>query len=182
MKRLTLFLFVMIFIINCAGSMGGKGDKYKSGLGLVTTSDFTEKTERILQKYQYQILRNEQSSSELYIETDWKDHLPYDDEQEQLIVASRTRIIIRARPRSTTATQKGRAEEGASYEDALRAEQEKETGIAGVNTAEFSSEYMVQVEENPEWQRLKMSKSVQDHLKRIASELKMEFAAGARGF
>ena len=50
-------------------------------------------------KHQYVIIREEESSREIYIETDWKDRTLFRDEINQKILRARTRLIFRARVR-----------------------------------------------------------------------------------
>lgn len=173
-------IFLVLIFINCS-SLGRKSFAYKSPLGLVTTLDFNEKTDRVFTKYQYVVVRNEKSGSEIYVETQWKDHLPFDDEQQERIVASRTRIILRARPRLRSSRRDVAVTDAADETDVPRIPGGAQSNV-GINKVEFIAEYMVQYEDNPEWQEIPMSKTVKDNLKRIADELKMEFVTGIRKF
>ncbi|RKY88150.1 hypothetical protein DRQ09_03335 [candidate division KSB1 bacterium] len=187
MKRSSIFILIISIIflilplfINCSGSFGGKtSGRFRTNLGLVTSYDFNEKTFRILNKYQYDVVRTEQTPEEQYVETQWKDHLPYADEQELGVVASRTRIILRARPRTRSETR----------EQTVKSQNMEELPVvgggkvlAGLNRVEFVAEYMVQLQDNLEWQQIPMTKAVKKYLRRVADELKMEYVTGIRKF
>lgn len=94
----------LLFSMSCSPlSFDGSGleqKQFSSPLGVSYRAEFAGVIRVIIEsKYQYIIIREEESSREIYMETDWRDRTPLEDEIKQNILATRTRFIFRARPR-----------------------------------------------------------------------------------
>jgi hypothetical protein len=75
-------------------------DQFSSSLGVSYRAEFAGVIRVFIEgKHQYVIIREEESSREIYIETDWKDRTLFQDEINQKILGARTRLIFRARVR-----------------------------------------------------------------------------------
>ena len=159
-KKIQHVIGVLIFIFllqqfGCAGTKndGNGGTEYRdfqAKLDLASPHDFSVVSQRILDRYQYQIVRNNASNAELYIETEWKNRFPFDDEQG--ITAGRSRIILKARPKDFGGD-----------------------GSRRIFRVRMYAESEVQMEMTSSYTRLPMSPKVTKYFKRIASDLRSEF-------
>ncbi|MBF8296460.1 MAG: hypothetical protein HW389_3005, partial [Bacteroidetes bacterium] len=103
-ERAFLLGLCIIFAAGCAGTSGagdlGLSGHYQADVGLATAFDLRDKTRRVLDKYQFEVLRFDQSADMIYYETQWKDRYPFQDELDQGIEGTRTRIVIQGKPRT----------------------------------------------------------------------------------
>ncbi|MFQ5639080.1 MAG: hypothetical protein ACE5IR_13945, partial [bacterium] len=101
---LSLLLGLMLYT-GCAGSSdsgknGVSRKNYYTSIGISFRNEFFGILQHILvNKYQYDIARTEESPREIYFETGWKDRPVFSDEVKLHITAARTRIIVRAKSR-----------------------------------------------------------------------------------
>lgn len=157
----TTILILISFICGCAASSsGGKISliSYSTNVGVATTFDFKDKTERILNKYQFQIERYEEYGDRLYIETKWKDRIPFEDEKKDGIIAARSRLIVKARPRTRT-------------------------GITvKLNQIQFIGENLVLFANRESWRPAPLTKMCKAYFKQCADDLKTEFRTGIRRY
>lgn len=166
MKPLTSCAVLSLLIslsVGCAGS--ASGDKaegssgYSTDVGTATEFDFYQKTRRILDRYQYEIIRHEESADMLYLETRWKDRYPFQDEQEIQVVQAMTRVIVQARPRTRGGMSTSR--------------------IYKVN---FIAENMVLFANNDAWVHIPLTLMCREYLGKFAEDLRTEFRIGIRKF
>lgn len=101
--RGSAILFLVLFYTGCAASGAGKkggGESYHAPLGIFYRADFFGVSQHILlNKYQYQFVREEENPRLIYFETAWKSRSVYADEVAVGIreVQSRIRISAKAR-------------------------------------------------------------------------------------
>ena len=164
MKKIifSLFaLFIIMSIFNCAATKNGKGKnpvKFKKKLERVTRVDFLNKTRMVLvNRHQFMFFRNEDSEGQQYIETDWRNRTPFDDEFESGIVQARSKIILTAYPRELT------------NPSGLWV-----TNMEGINE--------VILEGGNEWVALPLSDMAKRYFDRIADDLNLEFRTGVREY
>ena len=158
MIHLSLGLLIALAAWQCAGSSGGGSDvnnEYVMDLGVATNFDAADKTRRLFDRYQYDMVREERSSDSYYFESRWKPRQPLEDEQQLGIIAAQTRIIIRARPRTRYGS-----------------------GMAPNMTLKFHGETEVQFGGSQQWTRIPLTKMQKKFLKEIADGFKLEFEAG----
>lgn len=165
-KLLSFTLLLGVFMAaGCAGSSSGNKanipspNNYTTEVGVATDFDFKEKTRRILDKYQYEIVRFEESSDMIYFETRWKDRYPFEDEDQLGISQARSRFILEARPRT-------RGIRGSVKVFRITVIAENEALYLG----------------SEEWQHVPMTSSYKKYVKRFAEDLRSEFRSGIRRF
>jgi hypothetical protein len=155
MAKSTLYrgLFVLLIVLStgCAGSGSGKsgtgGKSYSAQIGITYQDEFWAVTRRVvLDKYQYQVTREEESPRQLYFETAWKERSVFADEVKMGITAAQTRIIVRANARHI-----------------------------GQYKLQFNAENEYQYAASGEWRSGPMSKELKHYLSEIAGRLKHEF-------
>ena len=146
-----LILLLIFISTGCAGSGSGKngagGKSYSSQIGISYRAEIFGIIEHILlNKYRYQVSRQEESPRQIYFETTWKERSLFADEVEMRIMAAQTRIILRATARHI-----------GQYKIQLFAENE------------------IQYEESKKWHSGLMSKELKQYFDRIAGDLRHEF-------
>jgi len=154
---ISLGLLLALSAWQCAGSSGG-GDvnnEFVMDLGVATNYDAVDKTRRLFDRYQYDMVREEQSADSYYFESRWKVRAPLADEQKLGIIAAQTRIIVRAKPRTRYGT-----------------------GMAPNMTLKFYGETEVQFGGSQQWTRIPITNMQKKFLKDIANGFKLEFEAG----
>lgn len=157
---LTLIL-ALIIILGC-GSSGRKKSNtmtYRRNVGKAFPLDMKEKTERILNKFNYTVVRREETYEQIYYETDWRYRSPFEDESELNIADARTSLTVNAVPRTRG-------------------------GMPGANlyNVHLSAENEVRFEGSEEWVRVPMSNMLIAYLDKIAEDLKLELLQGIRKF
>ena len=130
-------------------------DSFSQDVGLATMSDLRRLTNRILERYQYEIERFDEGAY-TFIDTLWKDRPVTEDERASGFVAARTRILIRTRLRSRATTQ-----------------------ILAVHRVTFNAENQVRRSLDGDWERI-ATEGFRDHVSRIALQFETEFRAGIR--
>ncbi|MBM4168703.1 MAG: hypothetical protein FJ215_06050 [Ignavibacteria bacterium] len=152
-----LLNILVLGVSGCAGGGGRAGTIYSENLGTGTLYDINTKSQAILNRYQYRIERVESTTDLLYIETEWKNRYPFDDEIEQGVNAALTRIVIRATPR-------GR-------------------GVGSDNNSiRFEGENKVRYQGGEEWHIVPMSPMLIAHFKDITDDLITDLRTGFRKF
>ncbi len=131
------------------------GDSFSKDVGLATIADLERLTNKILERYQYEIERFDKGAY-TFIDTRWRDRLVTEDERASGFVAARTRILIRTRLRSRATTQ-----------------------ILAVHRVTFNAENLVRRSAGGDWERV-MTEGFRDHVSRIALQFESEFRAGLR--
>ncbi len=131
------------------------GDSFSQDVGLATMADLERLTNRILQRYQYEIERFDKGAY-TFIDTRWRDRPVTEDERASGFVAARTRILIRTRLRSRVTTQ-----------------------ILAVHRVTFNAENQVKRSAGGDWERV-ATEGFRDYVSRIALQFETEFRAGIR--
>lgn len=96
----TLAVFCAISLTACASS-GRTGGNFTRNIGTATEAELLEMSHRVLALHQFEIERQEQGPS-IYLETRWRNRVPFEDEAPLGVEAAQVRTIIRGRPRSST--------------------------------------------------------------------------------
>ena len=149
--RFILTCVSLLFLNNCSstisnGSSSNLG-QYSKPLGVSYRAEFSGVIRVIIEnKHQYVIIRQEETARDVYIETDWKERNIFEDEQEKDIVAARTRLIFRARPRH-----------------------------AGQYTIHMFADNEVIIKRMGNWQQGSFSPMLQASLNDISKELRLEY-------
>ena len=162
-RKQVLFLGLCIFFVaGCAGTSGagdlGLPGHFQSDVGLATAFDLRDKTRRVLDKYQFEVLRFEQSADMIYYESQWKDRYPFQDELDQGIEGTRTRIIIQGKPRTRRKNQ------------------------SDVFSVKFNAENQVRLRETNDWNYAVISPMAKTYLKQFSDDLETEYRSGLRRF
>lgn len=157
---------VMMLICGCASGGGAVTSEeprpsdeaaiFSQDVGLATLADLRRLTNRILERYQYQIERFDEGAY-TFVDTRWKDRPIFADEAAIGVMAARTRILIRTRLRSRATTQ-----------------------ILAVHRITLSAENMVRTTRDGKWQFGVMTAEFKDYASRIAHQFETEFRAGIR--
>ncbi len=155
MKKIaTLIILLLITIIYGCASMRGTGaaTTYTQSIGNATEFDVKQKTHRVLvERYSFDIVRFTESSDLIYFETDWRERLPLDDEIALGVEATRSRIIIEARPRTRT-----------------------------YFTVRFNAETMGRFTGSDTWEYIKVTNDLRAYMRDIARDLERELDSGIR--
>lgn len=157
-SRLTFLLLAVVSALSaCASSRGtGVAAGLKRELGTATLRDVQRQVPLVLHRYQYEIERDDASSSLLTIQTRWNSRYPFQDEIDSGAVQARTRLILTARSRFRTG------------------------GPADVRVVELLAENMVWMGDSLRWRSGFTTAMFDAYIDRIADELKTELQAGIR--
>ena len=158
--KIILISLICLIITSCAGSGGLiKPNRHMAVVGEGSYFNFQNSAEKILDRYHYTVYRREEYGARLYIETQWKDHKPLDDEFDLGISNVQTRLIIEARPKMRDASSN-----------------------RAMNTVKFSGEVLVRLGPMSEWKELAMTPSRKKYFKQCADDLKFDLRASAQKF
>ena len=148
--------------VGCASAGGGSArlasGYFQQDVGNATARDVERRTPRILERYHYVIVRHETSERRTYIETDWRQRTPFEDEEARGISSVQSRIIIRARQRG-----------GA-------------VGSTALMVVTFRMENLALDEDSGQWRQAVVTDMFRAYAKEIADRLKDEFTSGIRVF
>ena len=154
-------ILMSALFLTCAGSItpGANLIEYTANVGTGSAYDVKDKVQRLLIRYQYEVVRTEQTVDQIYFETEWKNRTPFDDEGELDMVEGRTRFIINAthRVRSSTAG-------------------------ADRYVVHVKGENMVRYSYSQEWARVPMTKMLRAYFVKFAEDLRLELRTGIRVF
>ena len=158
--KIILISLICLIITSCAGSGGLiKPNRHMAVVGEGSYFNFQNSAEKILDRYHYTVYRREEYGARLYIETQWKDHKPLDDEFDLGISNVQTRLIIEARPKMRDASSN-----------------------RAMNTIKFSGEVLVRLGPMSDWKELAMTPSRKKYFKQCADDLKFDLRASAQKF
>jgi hypothetical protein len=101
-----LLLSVLLFTATgCATGGGGETTQdpsfFRMDIGAARATDFLTETLDILRRRQYLIFRTDPLPA-LLVETEWRNHTPFEDEEALGALEVRCRIIVRGRERAPT--------------------------------------------------------------------------------
>ena len=92
----------LLVIAACAsGGRTSSSATFQRDIGIASEPDAIAIAERIIQRYQYEVIRTDPVPNLRY-ETDWKKRVPFDDEHALGITDAENRLIITGRLRNTT--------------------------------------------------------------------------------
>ena len=158
--KIILISLICLVINTCAGSGGlTKPNRHMAVVGEGSYFNFQNSAEKILDRYHYTVYRREEYGARLYIETQWKDHKPLDDEFDLGISNVQTRLIIEARPKMRDASSN-----------------------RAMNTVKFSGEVLVRLGPMSDWKELAMTPSRKKYFKQCADDLKFDLRASSQKF
>ena len=158
--KIILISLICLIITSCAGSGGLiKPNRHMAVVGEGSYFNFQNSAEKILDRYHYTVYRREEYGARLYIETQWKDHKPLDDEFVLGISNVQTRLIIEAKPKMRDASSN-----------------------RAMNTVKFSGEVLVRLGPMSDWKELAMTPSRKKYFKQCADDLKFDLRASAQKF
>ena len=158
--KIILISLICLIITSCAGSGGLiKPNRHMAVVGEGSYYNFQNSAEKILDRYHYTVYRREEYGARLYIETQWKDHKPLDDEFDLGISNVQTRLIIEARPKMRDASSN-----------------------RAMNTVKFSGEVLVRLGPMSDWKELAMTPLRKKYFKQCADDLKFDLRASSQKF
>ena len=158
--KIILISLICLIITSCAGSGGLiKPNRHMAVVGEGSYYNFQNSAEKILDRYHYTVYRREEYGARLYIETQWKDHKPLDDEFVLGISNVQTRLIIEAKPKMRDASSN-----------------------RAMNTVKFSGEVLVRLGPMSDWKELAMTPLRKKYFKQCADDLKFDLRASSQKF
>ncbi len=158
--KIILISLICLVISTCAGSGGlTKPNRHMAVVGEGSYFNFQNSAEKILDRYHYTVYRREEYGARLYIETQWKDHKPLDDEFVLGISNVQTRLIIEAKPKMRDASSN-----------------------RAMNTVKFSGEVLVRLGPMSDWKELAMTPLRKKYFKQCADDLKFDLRASSQKF
>ncbi|MDP7060873.1 MAG: hypothetical protein QF416_10425 [Candidatus Marinimicrobia bacterium] len=158
--KIILISLICLVISSCAGSGGlTKPNRHMAVVGEGSYYNFQSSAEKILDRYHYQVYRREEYGARLYLETEWKDHKPLEDEFDLGISHVQTRLIIEARPKMRD-----------------------ESSSRAMNTVKFSGEVLVRLGPMSDWKELAMTPSRKKYFKQFADDLKLDLRSSIQKF
>jgi len=158
--KIILISLICLVINTCAGSGGlTKPNRHMAVVGEGSYYNFQNSAEKILDRYHYTVYRREEYGARLYIETQWKDHKPLDDEFILGISNVQTRLIIEAKPKMRDASSN-----------------------RAMNTVKFSGEVLVRLGPMSDWKELAMTPLRKKYFKQCADDLKFDLRASSQKF
>ncbi len=158
--KIILISLICLIITSCAGSGGLiKPNRHMAVVGEGSYYNFQNSAEKILDRYHYTVYRREEYGARLYIETQWKDHKPLDDEFILGISNVQTRLIIEAKPKMRDASSN-----------------------RAMNTVKFSGEVLVRLGPMSDWKELAMTPLRKKYFKQCADDLKFDLRASSQKF
>lgn len=160
MKRFALLSLLVLSVLPLT-ACGARGSTsvahFARAVGVGTAYDINEGAHRVFALHQFEIERQEDEPS-LYLETRWRDRMPFEDEQGLGVTAAQVRAVMRGRPRSGTSAL------GTTY------------------SVDLSIEQRVQTMTQEEWTSLTATPQARAYAERIAEDLRRELDVGVRRF
>lgn len=138
----------------CAGGGQGRGGTFmERGVGLGTPVEIIEKTQRIFELHQFEI-ELERGEPDIFYMTRWRVRMPFEDEDALGVRQAESRVTVRARPRSPTAT------EGAVYRIDVTVDQRVMTAVS------------------EGWTQITLTPQAREYASRILDDFRREFDVG----
>jgi hypothetical protein len=106
----------------------------------------------ILERYQYQVERQDTTQQYTFFETRWRVRNPFPDEREQGVASAMNRVTIRVRA----------------------------MGVNTLAQVEFLGETRVRLAETNEWRQDMLTEMAEEYLQEIADALRQEFSVRIR--
>jgi len=157
----SLSCFVLVFLAACSGSGGTTSNStYDADIGTATSLDVKEKGTLFLDRQQYQVLRQEETTELIYMETHWRFRSPLEDEIELGVEEARTRIFLRATPR-------GMRQQGL---------------FSDISSVKLTAENQVRYRGETAWRDAHMTPKLRSYLRKLSDDLSIVFRTGIRKF
>ncbi|MCP4726499.1 MAG: hypothetical protein GY863_15750 [bacterium] len=100
-RRLFPVIMLGLLLICCSGGTAISTRGFQKSMGDHLRGDIVDQSTKLFAKHGFELERQEgadiNDAGDIYVETRWKDRLPFDEEKSEGIVAVRTKIVIRAR-------------------------------------------------------------------------------------
>jgi hypothetical protein len=105
MRRLFAGLFTVVLLAGCA-SAGRSGTdantaRFERAVGTGSAPDVMTRSQKVIRQHQFEV-RQLAEPPNIYIETEWRNRSPFEDEVGLGVMTAQTRLIVRARQRATT--------------------------------------------------------------------------------
>ena len=152
---LQLALIAACTVLQGCAAGGGGHEKYRNitrSAGEGSLINVYEKTSRILNRYHYETVRQEESQQLIYYETNWRYRIPFDDERNRGVVEARTRLTVKARPRRAAAM----------------------AGASNMYIVQVVAENLVQMDKDGRWIQMPNTEEYKSYIKEIAKALENE--------
>ena len=163
MKKLVILSLSLLFCISCSSLNSVQKGDFTKRISRVTPQDITSHTQKILvDKYQYTLEENNQSRSNIYLETSWRDVKLTEDEKEKGLSNVRVRFTIRS----------NESRSGATNEYAVH-------NLVFTGNVEA---YKRTNGSSSNWVRATITPQRQEYLDSIYSDFKLEFDAGVMNY
>jgi hypothetical protein len=162
MKSIPLFsCSILIFLVACAGSKSTTSNStYDADVGTATSLDVKDKGTSFLDRQQYQVLRQEETTELIYMETHWRFRSPFEDEVELGVEEARTRIFLRATPRGM-----------------------RQQGIfSDISSVKLTAENQVRYRGETTWRDAHITPKLRSYLRKLSDDLSIAFRTGIRKF
>jgi len=157
----SLSCFVLVFLAACSGSGGTTNNStYDTDIGTATSLDVKEKGTLFLDRQQYQVLRQEETTELIYMETHWRFRSPFEDEIELGVEEARTRIFLRATPR-------GMRQQGL---------------FSDISSVKLTAENQVRYRGETTWKDAHITPKLRSYLRKLSDDLSIVFRTGIRKF
>lgn len=165
MRRIIYYILITVALFTACGgtTSGGKRQNpssFQARIGTATAPDVRIKTNLLLTRYQFELVRFEESSHEWYFETSWKHRELFDDERNESVAAARTRLIIRSRPRTRTSL----------------------GGTADIHNVQVYGENQLRLRESGKWINAPLSDELMDYFTKFSRDLETELRSGVGRF
>ena len=129
---------------------------YTAKAGKATALDFKKETSNILtNRFSYQIVRTEETTDQIYFETNWQYRVPFEDEKILGIADARSRIKVNARPR-------------------IKFRQEEPWPVTVICDNE------VRLQNSQAWIEMPLTDMTMEYFRSIVRELRIEYDMGIR--
>jgi hypothetical protein len=92
-------ILVFWFCLLYAACASGGGAAFRQDVGNANRIDAYDLSVRIVDRFQYEVLREDTTANVLRIETHWQEREPFDDEAALGVTAAETRLVIDGRYR-----------------------------------------------------------------------------------
>ena len=159
---LGALLAIFVLLTSCTGT-GGREAVYNDitrPAGEGSLYDVNAKTSRILNRHNYETVRNEQSNQQVFFETNWLYRTPFRDEMLLGIVQARTKLTVRARLRRAAPV----------------------AGLSNLYIVRMMAENRVLFADNDAWRTVPNTAEYKAYINKMAKDLENELRMAIRKF
>jgi hypothetical protein len=157
-KKSVATTLSLLLVFGCAAPMQRPPDQlvFEWNVGTATGRDAYDKAMKIIRQHQF-VIEREIAGPTIYIETRWRDRMPFADEQALGFRAIQNRLVVRGNPRSGSSL-------GPLY---------------GVR---FTIENRVQIGDSNDWIETVFTPQFRDYAQRISDDLRRELDVAVRRY